>query len=253
MDILVATLLVSLALNTVFFILAYILQTDSFTDFTYSASFIVMTLYVLIVTGTYHPFQVTAALMVVIWALRLMGYLVMRIRTMKRDSRFDEMRAHPVKFASFWLLQAVSAWVILLPVSLVLSHNVDAGFSLLTLVGLGISILGLGIETIADWQKYTFKRRPQNRDRWIETGLWKRSRHPNYFGEMLMWWGMFVYAVPLLQGLSWGVVAGPVLITYLLLYVSGIPILEKRYDEKYKGNKKYLAYKRSTNLLIPWV
>lgn len=253
MDILITTLLVSLGLNTLFFILAYILQTDSFTDFTYSASFIVMTVFTLIASATYYPYQITAALMVTIWALRLMGYLVMRIRTMKRDTRFDEMRAHPVKFASFWLLQAVSAWVILLPVTLTLSHGSNIGFDLMMIGGLGISILGLGIETIADWQKYTFKRRPQNRDRWIETGLWKRSRHPNYFGEMLMWWGVFVYSVPLLSGLSWGVVAGPVLITYLLLYVSGIPLLEKRYDEKYKGDKKYLAYKRSTNLLIPWV
>ncbi|MBN1168892.1 DUF1295 domain-containing protein, partial [Candidatus Woesebacteria bacterium] len=117
--------------------------------------------------------------------------------------------------------------------------------------GIMIWILGLIIEAVADQQKFTFKNNPKNKGRWIDTGLWKYSRHPNYFGEMFLWWGVFVFAIPFLNGLAWITILGPLYISFILIFVSGIPLLEKRYDEKYAVNEDYQNYKKATSLLIP--
>jgi steroid 5-alpha reductase family enzyme len=103
---------------------------------------------------------------------------------------------------------------------------------------------------VADWQKFVFKNREKNRGLWIQSGLWNYSRHPNYFGEILLWWGIFLYVTPFIQGLYWISVIGPLFITFILLFVSGIPLLEKKYDKKYVKNEKYQKYKSSTSVLI---
>ena len=110
---------------------------------------------------------------------------------------------------------------------------------------------GLLIEAAADAQKSAFKAKDTNRGRIITTGLWRYSRHPNYFGEILVWWGLFAYAVPFLHGAAFAVVAGPVFITLLLLFVSGIPPLERGADEKHGDDPAYREYKRRTSILVP--
>jgi steroid 5-alpha reductase family enzyme len=107
------------------------------------------------------------------------------------------------------------------------------------------------VEAAADAQKSAFKANDANRGRFITTGLWRYSRHPNYFGEILVWWGLFVYAVPFLHGAAFAVVVGPVFITLLLLFVSGIPLLERSADEKYGDDPAYRDYKRRTSILVP--
>ena len=111
--------------------------------------------------------------------------------------------------------------------------------------------VGLVIETAADAQKSAFKGKQENRGRFIERGLWRYSRHPNYCGEMLVWWGLFVFAVPFLHGAAFAVVIGPVFITLLLLFVSGIPLLEKSADKRWGGEPEYEAYKARTSVLVP--
>ena len=106
------------------------------------------------------------------------------------------------------------------------------------------------IESVADAQKSAFKAR-ENRGRFITSGLWRYSRHPNYFGEMLVWWGLFVFAVPFLDGAAFAVVIGPVFITLLLLFVSGIPLLERSAEAKYGDDPAYREYKRGTSILVP--
>jgi steroid 5-alpha reductase family enzyme len=189
--------------------------------------------------------------MVLVWAVRLGGYLFRRILRMKVDHRFDEMRDNPLRFARFWLLQAISVAVIMLPVTYLLGRDDPPGFGAWAVAGVAIWLVGLAIETVADAQKSSFKSKPENRDRFITAGLWKYSRHPNYFGEMLVWWGLFVYAVPFLEGWAYAVVIGPVFITLLLLFVSGIPLLERSADAKYGDDPAYREYKRRTSILVP--
>jgi steroid 5-alpha reductase family enzyme len=106
---------------------------------------------------------------------------------------------------------------------------------------------------LADWQKYNFKNKPENKDKWTDVGLWSYSRHPNYFGEILCWVGLFIAALSYLSGIKYLFIISPIYISALLLFVSGIPPLEKRYDEKYRDNERYQQYKASTPLLIPWL
>jgi steroid 5-alpha reductase family enzyme len=127
----------------------------------------------------------------------------------------------------------------------------DKMINAIMVLGIVIWISGLLIETISDWQKFSFKNNPNNKNLWIQSGLWKYSRHPNYFGEMLCWWGIFIFVLPFIQGLSWLTIIGPIFITFILLFVSGIPPLEKRYDKKFADNKKYQDYKKKTSILIP--
>jgi steroid 5-alpha reductase family enzyme len=189
--------------------------------------------------------------MVLVWAVRLGAYLFRRILRMKVDHRFDEMRDNPLRFARFWLLQAISVAVIMLPVTYLLGRDDPPGFGAWAVAGTAIWLVGLAIETVADAQKSAFKSKPENRERFITTGLWRYSRHPNYFGEMLVWWGLFVYAAPFLEGWAYAVVIGPVFITLLLLFVSGIPLLERSADAKYGEDPAYREYKRRTSILVP--
>ncbi|KAG1334694.1 hypothetical protein COCNU_03G008130 [Cocos nucifera] len=106
--------------------------------------------------------------------------------------------------------------------------------------------VGLFIEATADQQKLMFKNSPSNRGKWCNVGLWKYSRHPNYFGEILLWWGIFVACTPVLKGAEWLVVVGPIFVTLLLLFVSGIPLLEKSADKRFKSVAEYHFYKSTT-------
>jgi steroid 5-alpha reductase family enzyme len=244
-------LLGSVLINLFFFVFASAWKTDKFTDFTYGFTFAAISLFLLFFNQTFYAYQIILAAMVIIWAARLVTYLVIRILRIKKDNRFNKMRGNVLAFLQFWIFQGLAVWVIMLPVIYVLSSNQPYAVSPLMGTGIFIWFTGLAIETVADWQKFRFKNKPQNKNKWIESGLWRYSRHPNYFGEMLLWWGVFVYSWPLLQGWGYLTVIGPLFISYILIFVSGIPPLEKRYKEKYKNNKQYLDYRRKTSLLIP--
>jgi len=250
MNAIAISFLASLGVNAAFFAVAAIRKTDVVTDLSYSLSFALLAL-ALPDTGAHKLVQLIASLMVLLWALRLGGYLFGRILRIKVDHRFDEMRDKPLRFARFWILQAISVAVIMLPVSYLLGRDGAPGFGPWAVAGAAIWLLGLAIETVSDAQKSAFKGMEKNREHFIVSGLWKYSRHPNYFGEMLVWWGLFVYAVPFLHGAAFAVAIGPAFLTLLLLFVSGIPLLEKSADEKYGADPTYREYKRRTSILVP--
>jgi steroid 5-alpha reductase family enzyme len=241
---------VAFAVNAAFFAVAAARRTDVVTDLSYSLTFALLAV-VLPFTGGREPVQLVASLLVLIWAARLGTYLFRRILRMKVDHRFDGIREEPLRFARFWLLQAITVAVVMLPVSYLLDRANPPGFDAWTVVGAAVWLAGLLIEAVADAQKSAFKAKEENRGRFVASGLWRYSRHPNYFGEMLVWWGLFVYAVPVLHGAAFAVVAGPVFVTLLLLFVSGIPPLERSADEKYGSDPAYRAYKRRTSILVP--
>ena len=250
MTAIIVSYLVALGVNTGFFVIAAIRKTDVVTDLSYSLSFAVLAL-VLPFLGAHKPVQLIAALMVLLWAFRLGGYLFGRILRIKIDHRFDEMRNHPLRFANFWLLQAISVGVIMLPVSYLLDQNGAPGFGTWAIAGVALWFVGLLVEAVSDSQKSAFKGKDENRGRFVSNGLWRYSRHPNYFGEMLVWWGLFVYAVPFLDGAAFVVAIGPIFITVLLLFVSGIPLLEKSAEARYGADPAYREYKRRTSILVP--
>jgi steroid 5-alpha reductase family enzyme len=241
---------ISLAVNAAFFAIAATRKTDVVTDLSYSLSFAVLAI-VLPFAGARETVQLTASLLVLVWAVRLGGYLFRRILRTKVDHRFDEMRDKPLRFARFWLLQAITVAVVMLPVSYLLGRDDAPGVGPWTIAGVALWLTGLLIEAVADAQKSSFRARDENRARFIASGLWRYSRHPNYFGEMLVWWGLFVLAVPFLEGAAFAVVIGPVFITLLLLFVSGIPPLERSAEAKYGDDPAYRDYKRRTSILVP--
>jgi len=241
---------IALAVNGAFFAVAAARRTDVVTDLSYSLTFALLAI-VLLFTGAREPVQLVASLLVLLWAIRLGGYLFRRILRMKVDHRFDGMREEPLRFARFWLLQAITVAVVMLPVSYLLDRDHPAGFGAWAVAGAAVWLAGLAIETVADAQKSAFRAREENRGRFVASGLWRYSRHPNYFGELLVWWGLFVYAVTALDGAAFAVVAGPLFITVLLLLVTGIPPLERSADEKYGDDAAYRDYKQRTSILVP--
>lgn len=242
-------LAVSLGINTVLFLIAFWRKSDKLTDLSYAISFIALAVLGLS-RSDQTPYHFLLLIMVVAWATRLGGFLVYRILRSGTDQRFDGVRDNFVKFGKFWLGQALAVWVIMLPS--ILAFGAQSEISLLAVIGAGIWAIGLWVETQSDLQKITFRNNPKNKDKWISSGLWKYSRHPNYFGEILVWVGVYIYALASLSFLQ-GIVglAGPLLITNILLFVSGIPPLETYADNKWGSVKSYQRYKARTSILIP--
>lgn len=248
-DLLLA-LLFSFVIQIIFFVFAAGFKTDKVTDLSYGLSFILISVYFFFKSG-HGPTQTLTTLLVCIWAIRLAGFLLRRIFKIKKDPRFDKIRDDFWKFAMFWFFQAISVWIILLPTLVVLLSEKLASTGTLQLVGAFIWLIGFATETIADQQKSKFKNNPENKNTWINTGLWKYSRHPNYFGEILIWVGLFIVASPFLEGYLWLTLVSPIFIIFILTSVSGIPPVEKFANQRYGSNPNYQDYKKRTSILIP--
>jgi steroid 5-alpha reductase family enzyme len=181
-------------------------------------------------------------------------FLVGRIHRQGKDGRFDTIKPDPVRFLNAWVMQGLWSFLCLLPVLVRLDAAPGAGVSVLFWSGLGLWVLGFAIEVAADEQKRRFRSRHPDGSRFIETGLWRMSRHPNYVGEIMLWTGMTVMAVPLVSEGQWIIMITPVFVYWLLRYISGVPLLEKRADEKWGGQDDYEAYKQKTPILfpVPW-
>ena len=252
-NLILSTLFLSFFVQLIFFSYASLFKTDKVTDLSYGFTFIILAACALLKNGTFFSYQLLVSLMIFIWGVRLSGYLFIRIIKIKRDKRFDGIRENFLKFSKFWFFQAIAVWVISLPSTYLNNFKTDSPINLLMIIGSIIWLIGITTETIADMQKFKFKNDPKNKGRWIQSGIWKYSRHPNYFGEMLCWWGIFIFTVPFLSGIYWLTVTVPIFITFILLFVTGVPTLEKKYDERYKDNKEYQKYKSTTNLIIPGI
>ncbi|CAN6478647.1 unnamed protein product [Victoria cruziana] len=245
------TAIVTIGYQFLFFVVTALLRIDKVTDFAGSTNFVILAILTLCVRGLWHFRQVVLSLLVIIWGLRLGLFLLMRILQWGEDRRFDEMRNNIGKLAVFWIFQAVWVWTVSLPVTVVNASGRSPGVRALDIIGWIMWFVGFSVEATADQQKLQFKNFPGNRGKWCNVGLWKFSRHPNYFGEILLWWGIFVAATPVLQGAEWLVVVGPVFLTGLLLFISGIPLLEDSTDKRFGTMAEYLLYKKTTSPLIP--
>ena len=198
------------------------------------------------------PRELIISLLVVIWSLRLSSFLYFRIHRTGKDGRFDQLKTSPIRFLVPWTLQGL--WVFLtMIVVIVINSQADSGTPLGIWDGIGLSIwiLGFGIEAIADKQKTVFNTEPKNQGKWIDSGLWSYSRHPNYLGEILLWTGIAFFGISCFTGLERVAWVSPIFIYLLLTKVSGIPILDKRALEKWGDDPEYQKYRENTPALIP--
>ncbi len=233
------------------FIPAYIFQTEKFYDLTGSLTYITVTVVALVLSGSVDARTYLLSGMVILWALRLGSFLFRRILKSGKDSRFDAIKPDFLRFLLTWTMQGL--WVSFTAAAALAAISAQIKVSLdgYALAGLLVWLAGLGFEAVADAQKSKFRKNPSDKDRFIHSGLWAWSRHPNYFGEILLWVGVAVTAFPVLYGWQLVTLISPVFVVFLLTKVSGIPLLEKRADEKWGGQADYEAYKKNTSVLLP--
>jgi steroid 5-alpha reductase family enzyme len=233
------------------FIPAYRQQTEKFYDITGSITYISMvTLAVLFSPGIDLRALLLWAL-VVVWAVRLGTFLFRRIQKAGKDNRFDEIKPSFFRFLNAWTIQALWVSFTMGAALVAITTSVRKQLDLFALFGFLVWAFGFGIEVLADKQKSRFNSDPANKGKFIQTGLWSRSRHPNYFGEIVLWIGVTIITLPVLQGWQWVALISPVFVTLLLTRISGVPLLEKKADQKWGGQVEYETYKKTTPVLIP--
>ena len=233
------------------FIPARLLQTERFYDVTGSITYIAVTLAAITVATAPSGAQWLIAIMIFLWAGRLGSFLFRRIHAAGGDQRFDHIKVSSSRFFVAWTLQG--AWVVMTSCAAlvaILSAEPTA-VGAIYVIGAAMWMAGFAIEVMADQQKSRFRADPANAGRFINVGLWARSRHPNYFGEILLWAGIAVMAIPYLSGTQWVVMLSPLFVYALLTRISGIPTLVRRGQELWGDDPAYQAYVANTPRLVP--
>ena len=238
----------------VVFLPSYYWHTEKFYDLTGSVTYIFITLVAL-----YHKGQfigpradirsLLLAMIIIIWALRLGSFLFMRILKDKEDRRFNEWKFSFALFLRTWTLQGM--WIFLTSIAAItaISTRKIVAPDILLFVGGFLWLFGFLFETISDFQKRKFK--SKNKDGFITSGLWSVSRHPNYFGEIVLWIGVAIIAYPTLYGWQYISLISPLFVYLLLTRVSGVTLLEEHAEKKWGKDKKYISYKENTPELFP--
>ena len=238
-------------INWLAFIPAALARTEHYYDLVGGITYVVTTIVAVILSSDLDLRATLVAAMVMIWSLRLATFLFRRISKAGSDSRFDEIKTQPLRFLMAWTLQGL--WVLLTAAAAwaVISGGTREPLGAVGMFGIAVWLAGFAIEVIADLQKSRFKADPGNKGKFIDVGLWAWSRHPNYFGEIVLWTGVAIIAVPVLVGWQWVTLISPVFVAFLLIRVSGIPMLEEKADQRWGGQDDYEEYKRRTPVLVP--
>ncbi len=231
-----------------FYIMARVKKNNGLIDIGWGLGFVVVSIITMLIFGVYSLKNIILLMLIMLWGLRLSYYVFKRNYGKKEDFRYANWRSEWGKWVNIrayfqiFILQGMFMWIISLPMQY--SNASFTKLSLINVVGILIWITGYLFEVIGDYQlAYFIKNRDKN-NRLMKTGLWKYTRHPNYFGESLLWWGFFIAAYS--QNLL--IIISPIVITFLLLFVSGVPLLEK----KYKDDEEYQKYSKITSKFIPW-
>jgi len=238
-------------INWIAFIPAYIGQTEKFFDLTGGITYITVVLVAVFLSPTVDGRSWLLLGIISIWAIRLSSFLFMRIRAAGEDRRFREIKKNFARFLTTWTLQGLWVSFSIAAAMAAITSELRLELGLFALIGFLVWAFGFVVEVIADRQKSQFKADPANEAKFINVGLWSWSRHPNYFGEIVLWIGVAIIALPILQGWQWLTLISPIFIILLLTRISGVPMLEKRADEKWGGQEDYEAYKANTSVLIP--
>ena len=242
------------AIQWIAFIPAYIFQTEKFYDLTGSLTYLLVIWYSLTLSSdqftNLNGANIVIVLLISLWAIRLGSFLFMRIHHDGEDKRFRSIKPSASQFFMTWTLQGL--WVSLCSMCALtaISSNTGIVTNAFFYVGLALFILGFAIEVMADMEKSAFKANQENKDKFITTGLWARSRHPNYFGEIVLWTGIAVMSFSSLEGLQYLTLISPIFTYLLLVYVSGVRMLEARGDLKWGDDPAYQEYKKKTPVLF---
>ncbi len=241
---------VAFFVNWLVFIPAYMARTERFYDLTGTVTYLSLVTIALL-GGPREPLAWVLAVLVAIWALRLGLFLVRRIAKDGSDGRFDDIKQDAPRFLMSWTLQALWVVITLSCAMAAMTSLEETGLGALTWIGLAIWALGFGIEVVADAQKRRFRADPANDGRFITTGVWAWSRHPNYFGEITLWIGIAVISLPALRGWQFVTLISPVFVALLLTRISGIPMLEARGRKRWGDEQSYRRYVERTPVLVP--
>lgn len=241
---------IAFAIQWIAFIPAYLLRTEKFYDLTGGITYITVIAVAVKLSATVDARTMLLAGMVAIWAVRLSTFLYGRIHKAGEDRRFREIKQSFPRFLLAWTLQALWVSFSLGAALAAITSNLRVELGAFAIVGALIWLFGFTTEVIADRQKSAFNANPANKGKFINTGLWAWSRHPNYFGEIVLWIGVAVIALPILRGWQWAMLISPIFITLLLTRISGVNLLEARADEKWGGQEEYEAYKANTSVLL---
>jgi steroid 5-alpha reductase family enzyme len=233
------------------FIPAYLKQTEKFFDLTGSLTFISVVVLAVALSPAVDGRAWLLMGMVIVWALRLGTFLYRRIHAAGEDRRFRQIKPSFARFLLTWTIQGLWVTFSLAAALAAITSQTRLDLGAFGLVGFLVWAFGFGLEVIADAQKSRFKADPANAGKFIRSGLWSWSRHPNYFGEIVLWVGVALVAIPVLRGWQWATLISPLFIILQLTRISGIPMLENRADEKWGGQPDYEAYKANTSVLIP--
>jgi len=234
---------------TTWFILSVIKQRNDVADIAWGLGFVALAWASYFAFGTFSTTALLVNGLITVWGVRLATHIAQRNRKKPEDRRYQAWKeewgqwVYPRSFLQVFMLQGALLFLIALPTLSV--NQASSDFSLLQFLGLGIWLIGFFFEVVGDWQLKKFIAEPKNKGKIMQSGLWKYTRHPNYFGEVTLWWGIFVLALG--SPLGWWGIIGPITITVLILFVSGVPLLEK----KYAGREDFEVYKQKTSVFLP--
>ena len=246
--------LLAYVIHWIAYIPAYLFQTEKFYDLTGSVTYLSVVWFVFL--STYQSISLNfgnliLVLLISIWTIRLGLFLFMRIHKAGEDKRFRTIKTSASQFFMTFTLSGL--WVTLCSMCALVAISSPEGLVMnaLTYVGIILFIIGFGIEIVADNQKTAFRSIEANKDSFITSGLWSKSRHPNYFGEVLLWFAIAVISFSSLEGLQLITLISPVFTYILLVYVSGVRMLEDMNDKKWADDENYKSYKENTPMLFP--
>lgn len=237
--------------NWVAFVPSLLAHTERFYDLTGSLTYLAVTVLGLVLVGRWDPLSLVLAGLVAAWALRLGTFLFGRVRREGFDSRFDQIKHDGPRLFMTWTLQGLWVFLTLAAVLGAITAARESSLGALALVGVGVWVAGFAIEVAADHQKQAFRRDPANRGRFIASGVWAWSRHPNYLGEITLWVGVALVAVVGLAGWRYVTLVSPVFVFVLLTRISGIPLLEGKARERWGDDPAFVAYIAETPVLLP--
>ena len=245
-------ILLAFLIHWLFFIPAYLLKTEKFFDLTGSLTYISIMVYVVYTKNNLQEQlgSIILASLVILWAVRLGSFLFLRIKKAGEDKRFREIKT---SFARFFLLWTISGmWVSFCSMCALtaIASNDGVVVNSIFYIGLVTFIIGLSIEIIADSQKTKFRKDPKNKDKFINEGLWAKSRHPNYVGEITLWAGVAIMSFSSLEGSQYISLISPIFTYLLLVYVSGVPQLTASGQKKWGHLESYQDYIKNTPTLI---
>jgi steroid 5-alpha reductase family enzyme len=236
--------------NWLVFIPSSLRKTEHYFDLTGSFTYLAVITAAMVLSKNLDLRTVLIGVMVWVWAIRLGSFLFARVKRDGKDGRFDEIKIDPLRFFMTWSIQGLWVFLTLAAALVVITGTERETFGVFAIVGSVVWLIGFLVEAMADSQKTSFKANPANAGRFITSGLWGWSRHPNYFGEIMLWVGIAIMAIPVLSGWGWVALISPVFVSLLLTKASGIPLLEVRADERWGEQPDYQQYKSQTPVLL---